>query len=117
MWKSLDTTVEIPMDIYESNNEIVVLIPIWWVKKESLDITLEKTKLTIKWTRECPKIKENLMPLQQDCFWWDFWKTIELPPNVFFDQIHTKLTTDNVLILVIPKVIIPDKVKLDITVL
>lgn len=108
------TNIEIPMDIYDSTDELVVIVPIWWVHKQSLEVYLEKTALVINWERICPAIKDTLRPLQQECFWWSFSKKLDLPQNVYFDKIHTKLTIDNILIIVVPKIIIPDKIKLEV---
>lgn len=107
-----ETNVEVPMDIYESWEEIVVLVPLWWVSRDSLSISLEKTKLVIRWHRKMPDLKPNLVPEMQECFRWDITKFIELPQNVYFDRIHIKFTEDNILIVVVPKIIIPEKIEL-----
>ena len=33
--------IDIPYDIYESPNEVVIIMPLWWVKKESLELKVE----------------------------------------------------------------------------
>lgn len=106
---------EIPYDIYESDQEIVVIIPLWWVKTDSINVFLEKNILKIIWKREKPKLKENFIPQKEDCYWWEFSTEIQLPLTVFFDKIKPQFTKENILIVVIPKYSIPDKKKLDIT--
>ncbi len=106
--------IDIPMDLYESEDEITIIIPLWWVNKNSIEICLEKTTITVNGERSQPKLKENLMPLKQECFRWKFQKEILLPQNVYFDKIHTKLLENNILIITVPKIIIPEKIKLKI---
>lgn len=106
--------VDIPMDVYESWDEIVIVLPLGGVSKNSIEVYLEKTKLIIKADRKQPKLKSSLNPLQQECFWGEFTREIQLPQNVYFNKIHTKMLDWNILMIVVPKVIIPDKMKLDI---
>jgi HSP20 family molecular chaperone IbpA len=111
---SENINVNIPLDIYESPEEIVIIIPLWWVKKDSLKIRLEKNNLFIKWERTQPKLKETLKPIIQDCYRWEFTKKIELPINIYYDKIHSILTEENILIITVPKIIIPDKIEIKI---
>lgn len=106
--------LDIPMDIYSSNEELVIITPLWGVEKNSISLSLEKTNLVIKWNRNIPNIKDNLLALKQNCFRWNFEKTIELPQNVYFDKIHSKLTNENILIIIVPKIIIPEKIRLEV---
>lgn len=109
--------LDIPMDLYESNDEITIIIPLWWVDKESIEISLEKTTIIVSGERLQPKIKESLIPLKQECFRWKFQKDILLPQNVYFDKIHTQLLKNNVLVITVPKIIIPEKIKLQIEII
>lgn len=107
-------SVDIPMDIFESNEELVIVMPLWWVNKSSINVWLEKTTLIVKWNRKKPELKEILMPVQEECFWWEFINNIPLPQNVYFDKIHTRLTNDNILIIIVPKIIIPEKLNIEV---
>ncbi len=114
MEEKQDANIEIPMDVFESTQELVIIIPLGWVRRESISIFLERTTLSISWNREMPKVKESLQTIQQECFWWYFEKKIDLPTNVYFDKIQTELTKENILIVTVPKIIIPEKVKLEV---
>jgi hypothetical protein len=57
-------------------------------------------------------LKETLKPVVAECFWWEFVRKIELPQNVYFDKISSTLTPENVLIISVPKIIIPDKLEI-----
>jgi HSP20 family molecular chaperone IbpA len=61
--------VKIPVDIYESADEIVIVMPLAGVPKESIKIWLEKTTLYVAGDRRQPKLKETLKPVVAECFW------------------------------------------------
>lgn len=104
----------IPYDIYESPQEIVILLPLGWVKKETLALTINDYKLVISWERIKPKIKDHLIPLKEECYRWPIDQIIDLPPQVYFDKIHSKLTPDNTLQIIVPKALIPEKISLEV---
>lgn len=104
----------IPYDIYESPQEIVILLPLWWVKKESLQLDIKDYRLVISGERIKPKTKDNLIPLKEECYRWPINQIIDLPPQVYFDKIHSKLTPDNTLQIIVPKALVPEKIKLEV---
>lgn len=104
----------IPYDIYQSPQEIVITLPLWWVDKKSIELSVKNYRLVINWKRIKPKFKDNLIPLKEECYRWEISQTIELPPEVYFEKIHSKLSTDNILTIIVPKAIIPDKIKLEV---
>lgn len=106
--------LEIPYDIYESPNEIVIIIPLWWVKKDSISIEIKDYKLVITWSREKLRLKEDFIPLKETCYWWDIQLEIDLPPQCYFDKIHSKISADNVLDIVVPKALVPWKIELEV---
>ncbi len=106
--------IDIPVDIYESDQEILIVVPLWWVSKDTISVYLEKTSLILSWSRKMSDLKESLTPVQEECFWWNFCKTINLPQNVYFEKISSSLSKENILTIVVPKVIIPEKLELDI---
>jgi HSP20 family molecular chaperone IbpA len=106
--------LEIPYDIYESPNEIVIIIPLWWVKKDSISIEIKDYRLVITWSREKLRLKEDFLPLKETCYWWDIQLEIDLPPQCYFDKIHSKISADNVLDIVVPKALVPWKIELEV---
>ena len=113
----MSSNTTIPYDIYESENEIVVILPLWWVNKNSVIAKLNKNTLTVIWKRVKPQLKEDLVPQKEDCYWWEFEANIQLPLTVFFDKIKASLTSENILIITIPKYRLPEDVKLSIEIL
>ena len=112
--KQLQETPNIPYDIYESPQEIVILLPLWGVKKETLKLSIKDYRLVISWERIKPKVKDNLIALKEECYRWPIDQIIDLPPQVYFDKIHSKLTPDNTLQIIVPKALIPEKISLEV---
>lgn len=107
-------TTTIPYDIYESPKELVIIIPIAWVSQESIKLQIKKYQLHISGMRNKIKLKDDLVPKQEKCYRWPIEINIDLPPNIYFDKIHSKLSKDNVLSIIIPKNIIPDNIAVEI---
>lgn len=107
-------TTKIPYDVYESESEIVIIMPLWGVKKDSIQVSLEKNILNISWKRIKPELKDNLVPQKEDCYWWEFQTQVQLPLTIYFDKIKAKLTPENILLITVPKYTIPDELKLKV---
>lgn len=107
-------SLKIPYDIYESPSEIFIIIPLWGVKKESLQLEIKEYKLHISGIREKINIKESLNPVRQQCYRGEVHEIINLPNHIYFDKIHSKLTPENILQIIIPKAVVPNHIKVDI---
>jgi HSP20 family molecular chaperone IbpA len=107
-------TPSIPYDMYESPQEVVIIIPLWWVKKESVEVKIENYRIQIRWFRLAPQLKESCIPIQEECYRGPIELEIEIPPQVYFDKIHSKLTLDNTLHIIVPKALVPDKIQLEV---
>ncbi len=106
--------IDIPIDVYNSPTEFVLVMPLGWVDKASISLRLENNFLTIAWRRVSPSFKETLIPKIQWCFWWPFTKRVELPTNSYFNNIQSELTPENILIITVPKVFMPDELSIKI---
>ncbi|MFA7717956.1 MAG: Hsp20/alpha crystallin family protein [Candidatus Absconditabacterales bacterium] len=104
----------IPYDIYESPQEIVIILPLGGVKKESIKLEIKDYRLVITGKRIKPQFKENLISLKEECYWGSITQVIDLPPQVYFDKIHSKLTPDNTLEIIVPKALVPEKISLEV---
>jgi HSP20 family molecular chaperone IbpA len=109
-------TIGIPTDIYESPREIVIIIPLGWVDKKTIELYFEDFILMLKGVRHRPLLKEDLMMQQEECYRWEFEQKIPLPPHVYFDRIHSEVTPDNILIITVPKALQPGKMKIGVTI-
>ena len=104
----------IPYDLYESPQEIVIIMPLWWVKKESVEVKIENYRILIRGEREKPKLRQDFIPIQEECYRWPIELEIDIPPQVYFDQIHSKLSKDNTLQIIVPKALVPEKIQLEV---
>jgi HSP20 family molecular chaperone IbpA len=107
-------TPYIPYDIYESPAEMVILLPLGGVKKESIHLSIDNYRLVITGQRVQPKLKDTCIPLKQECYRGEIKNVIDLPSQAYFDKIHSKLTPDNILQVIIPKMSVPDKIELEL---
>ena len=105
---------QIPYDIYESDEEIVVVLPLWWVAADTISVVLDKNILKVSWLRKKPDLKENLLPQKEDCYWWEFSMDVQLPLTVYFDKINPILTKENILLVTVPKYKLPEQIKLEV---
>ena len=104
----------IPYDMYESSQELLIIIPLGGVKKESLSLKIEDYKLLIEGERSNPEVKENLVSIREECYWGKLHQIIDLPAQIYFEKIHSKLTPENTLQIIIPKALIPEKILVEI---
>lgn len=104
----------IPYDVYQSPQEMVVIMPLGGVDKKSITINLKDYRLHITGERIQHNFKEDIIPLKQECYWGPIQVVIDLPSQVYFDKIHSKLTTENILEIIIPKTLMPEKIALEI---
>ncbi len=100
----------IPYDLYESSQEIVVVIPFWGVDKSTVDIRIQHEVITITWQRIRPTLRKDFQPLQQHCFRGEVKLSIDLPPHANYKHMTSTLSKENILTLIIPKNLIPDSI-------
>lgn len=113
VWE-MENTLQIPYDIYESENETLIIVPLWGVKKDSLKLHIKDYRLYISGLREAMEINEWFVAIKEDSYWGKIELYIDLPTHAYFDKIHSKLTPENILKIVIPKNIIPDELDVEI---
>lgn len=110
-----DDVGQVALDIIEAENEIIIIAPIAWVRLENIDLSLNKTVLTIKWRREKPEefFIENWILRNSECFWWEFVRNVILPENLAMNKIKAYMQ-ENVLVINIPKLKFDSKnIKID----
>lgn len=95
---------QVALDVLDSENEIYIIAPIAWVEQEQIDLSINKTILTLKGTREKPEEYsfEGVTLKNSECFWWKFVRNIILPENLALNKIKAYMQ-NNLLIITIPK--------------
>lgn len=108
------TSPHIPYDMYESPQELVIIMPLGGIKKETIELNIKDYRLIISGERPKPTLKDDFMLVKEDCYRGPINQILDLPPQVYFDKIHSKISADNVLHIIIPKAIVPEKIDLEI---
>lgn len=95
---------QVALDVLESDREIVIVAPIAGVELEHIDISLQKTILTIKWEREKPMeyTEWNVTIRNSECYFGKFVRNIILPENLELNKIKAYME-NNMLIITVPK--------------
>lgn len=99
-----DEIGQIALDILENDREILLIAPIAWIEYEDIDLSINKTVLTIKWYREKPEeyLNSETIIRNSECFWWKFSRNIILPENLALNKIKAYMH-NNLLVVNIPK--------------
>ncbi|NUJ97690.1 Hsp20/alpha crystallin family protein [Candidatus Gracilibacteria bacterium] len=95
---------QIALDILETKEELFIIAPIAGVELQDIEVSLSKTVLTIKGTREEPEIYKDshIIMRNKECFWGDFVRNVILPENLNFDSIKAQMD-NNLLVISIEK--------------
>jgi len=96
---------QVAVDILENEKEIVIVIPISGVELSDIDLSINKTVLTIKGNRSKPEEYEanNLQIRHEECIWWKFVRNIILPETLAFNKIKAYMQL-NILVVTLPKI-------------
>ena len=86
------------------DDEIYIVAPIAWVEQDQIDLSINKTILTLKWTREkTPEYSFEWITIRNsECFWGKFVRNVILPENLALNKIKAYMQ-NNLLVITIPK--------------
>ena len=91
------------IDVYETEDDIVVQSTIGGIKAEDLDISIEDDMVTIRGSRENKIEKEGKKYFYQECYWGAFMRKLILPEEV--DASKSKaVIKEGILTLSMPKI-------------
>lgn len=93
---------QLPVDVYQNENEIVIRSFVAGVRSDSLDISITRDMVTIGGAREP---REDIDPgdyFHQELYWGTFSRTILLPQEVDVDGASAS-AKDGLLTLILPK--------------
>ncbi len=96
---------QIALDIVETPEYIIIYAPIAGIELENIDLTLNKSVLTIKWERVSPREyddEDNILR-NSECYWGRFVRNIILPENLDFEMIKATME-NNLLKITFPKI-------------
>ncbi len=100
--KWLESEGELAVDVYQTENELVIQSAIAGVKPEDLSVSIEGDVLTIEGQRRRP-FEETGDYFSQECFWGKFARQIILPLEIDPNKIEAALK-EGVLTIRMPKI-------------
>ena len=112
-WEEEERDGELPVDVYDDKDEIIVKTMVAGVRPEDLDISITRDMVTIKGSRQEEKeiIKNNYH--HQELYWGSFSRTIMLPAEIDIEESEAT-EKHGLLILTLPKIDKERKTKLRI---
>lgn len=93
---------ELPVDVAETHDMLVIIAPVPGVEPENIDIHLDGDVLTIRGTRGRNLVKTVEHFYSEECFWGNFSRSIILPVEVKSDEAQAQFK-NGMLTLTIPK--------------
>ncbi|MDP4009205.1 MAG: Hsp20/alpha crystallin family protein [bacterium] len=82
---------ELVIDVYQTDNDIVIQTAIAGVKAKDLDISIENDMVTIVGERKDPNASEPKKYYCEECYWGAFSRQIILPEEVDPDKAKTSM--------------------------
>jgi HSP20 family protein len=101
--KWLEAEGELAIDVYQTENEVVIQSAIAGVRPENLDIAIERDILTIRGNREKP-FEESGDYFTQECYWGPFSREVVMPVEVDPERVEATMK-DGILTIRIPKML------------
>ncbi|PJE59767.1 MAG: heat-shock protein Hsp20 [Candidatus Portnoybacteria bacterium CG10_big_fil_rev_8_21_14_0_10_44_7] len=102
-----DSDGQLTIDVYQTENDIVIKSTIAGVNPDDLDITITNDMVTIKGTRAKDEEIKNENYYYQECYWGAFSRSIILPVDVEAERAEAAMK-NGILTIRLPKI---EKVK------
>ena len=103
-WQNLGGEVgQLAIDVYQTDNELVIQSTIAGVKPEDLDISIEADAVLIRGKRDYPPETSEKNYFYQECYWGPFSRQIILPEETDPNQAEASMK-EGVLTIRIPKI-------------
>lgn len=104
---------QLAIDVFQTENDLIIQSAIAGVKPDSLDISMEKDIITIRGIREKP-FEENGDYFTQECFWGPFSREVILPTEVDPNRSKAEMK-EGILTIKIPKILREKKRRIIVT--
>lgn len=97
-----DSEGQLTIDVYQTDNDIVVKSTIAGVKPEDLDVSINNDMVTIRGDRKNEEKVESENYYYQECYWGTFSRSVILPIEVLADKAEATMK-NGVLTIRLPK--------------
>jgi len=99
---SNDAEGQLTIDVYQTENEIVIKSTIAGVKPEDLDVAINNDMVTIKGERKNEEVVSGENYYYQECYWGNFSRSVVLPVDILSDKSEASLK-NGILTIRLPK--------------
>lgn len=93
---------QLTIDVYQTDNDIVIKSTIAGVKPEDLDVSINNDMITIRGERRNEEIINEENYYYQECYWGNFSRSVILPVDVLSDKIEASMK-NGILTIRLPK--------------
>ncbi len=100
--ETADADGQLTIDVYQTDNDIVIKSTIAGVKPEHLDVGINNDMITIKGERMMEEEVSEENYYYQECYWGSFSRSVVLPTDVLTDKIDATLK-NGILTIRLPK--------------
>lgn len=99
---SSDADGQLTIDVYQTDNDIVIKSTIAGVKPEDLDVSINNDMVTIKGERKNEESVTADNYYYQECYWGHFSRSVVLPVDIIADKAEASLK-NGILTIRLPK--------------
>ncbi len=104
-----DDDGQLTIDVYQTENDIIIKSTIAGVKPEDLDVSINNDMITIRGERKMDEEVSQENYYYQECYWGSFSRSVIIPVDVLTDKAEASLK-NGILTIRLPKAV-KDKVK------
>jgi HSP20 family protein len=97
-----DSEGQLTIDVYQTDNDVVIKSTIAGVKPEDLDVSINNDMVTIRGDRKNEEVVESENYYYQECYWGTFSRSVILPIEVLADKIEASMK-NGILTIRLPK--------------
>jgi HSP20 family protein len=97
-----DSEGQLTIDVYQTDNDIVIKSTIAGVKPEDLDVSINNDMVTIRGDRKNEEKVEGENYYYQECYWGTFSRSVILPVEVLADKAEAAMK-NGILTIRLPK--------------
>jgi HSP20 family protein len=99
---SNDAEGQLTIDVYQTDNEVVIKSTIAGVKPEDLDVSINNDMVTIKGERKNEEVVNHENYYYQECYWGQFSRSVVLPIDILAEKAEASLK-NGILTIRLPK--------------
>jgi HSP20 family protein len=97
-----DSEGQLTIDVYQTDNDVVIKSTIAGVKPEDLDVSINNDMVTIRGDRKNEEVVESENYYYQECYWGTFSRSVILPVEVIADKAEAAMK-NGILTIRLPK--------------